>query len=62
MPFKPLYYYFYVSISRAKKFNLIIINDINKKNFFVDINRFKAMKNIIFIDSINKRTIKIVFN
>ena len=58
----PLYYCFYTGIPRTKEFNLIIINNVNKKNFFIDINRFKAIKNIIFIDFINKRTIRIVFN
>ena len=57
-----LYYYFYVSILYAKEFNSIIINDINEKNFSININRFKITKNIIFMNSINKRTIKIAFD
>ena len=62
MPSKLLYHYFYTSISRVKEFNSIIINNVNEKNFFININRFKATKNAIFIDFINKRTIKITFN
>ena len=58
----PLYHYLYINISYIKEFNLIIINDVNKKDFFIDINRFKAVKNAIFIDFINKRTIRIAFN
>ena len=57
-----LYYYLYVNILRVKEFNSIIINNVNKKDFFIKINRFKAIKNIIFMDFINKRTIKIAFN
>ena len=57
-----LYYYLYINILHIKEFNSIIINNINKKDFFININRFKTMKNIIFIDFINERTIKIVFN
>ena len=57
-----LYHYLYTDILYIKKFNSIIINNINEKNFFIDINRFKTVKNTIFIDFINKRTIKIVFN
>ena len=62
MPFKPLYHYFYISIPRIKEFNSIIINDINEKNFFVNINRFKIIKNTIFIDFVNKRMIRIAFD
>jgi len=57
-----LYYYFYINILYIKEFNSIIINNINEKNFSININRFKMMKNVIFIDFINKRTIKIAFN
>jgi len=57
-----LYHYLYVSILRTKEFNSIIINDINEEDFFIDINRFKTTKNIIFMDFINKRTIRIVLN
>ena len=60
MPF--LYYYFYADILYTKEFNSIIINDVNEKDFFININRFKTIKNIIFINSINKRTIRIIFN
>jgi len=49
-----LYYYFYTSISRIKEFNSIIINNVNEKDFFININRFKVMKNVIFINFINK--------
>ena len=62
MPFKPLYHYLYINILRIKKFNSIIINNVNKKDFFIDINRFKAIKNVIFMDFINKRIIKIAFD
>jgi len=58
----PLYYYLYTSISHTKEFNSIIINNINKKNLFINIHRFKTIKNIIFINFINKQTIKIAFN
>ena len=57
-----LYHCLYTSISYAKEFNSIIINNVNEKNFFININRFKTIKNIIFINFINKRTIEIVFN
>jgi len=57
-----LYHYLYTGISRAKEFNLIIINNVNKKNFFININCLKITKNIIFINFINKRIIRIVFN
>ena len=43
-----LYYYLYIGISRVKEFNSIIINDINKKDFFIHINRFKTVK-ILFL-------------
>ena len=49
-----LYYCFYAGIFHAKEFNLIIINDVNEKDFFINTNRFKATKNVIFIDFINK--------
>ena len=62
MLFKSLYHCLYISIPRIKEFNSIIINDVNKEDFFIDINRFKAIKNVIFINSVNKRTIKIAFN
>ena len=62
MLFKSLYYYFYADISRAKEFNSIIINNVNEKDFFINRNRFKATKNAIFIDFINKRTVRIAFN
>ena len=61
MFFKLLYYYRYTGISRAKKFNLIIFNNI-KRDFFINLNRFKAVKNVIILNFINKRTIKIVLN
>ena len=57
-----LYHCFYTGIPYIKEFNLIIINDVNEKDFFININHFKAIKNIIFINFINKRTIKIAFN
>jgi len=57
-----LYHYLYTGISRVKEFNSIIINNINKKDFFIDTNRFKATKNIIFTDSINKRIIRITLD
>ena len=57
-----LYYYLYINILHAKEFNLIIINDINKKDFFININRFKTAKNVIFINFINKQTVKIIFD
>ena len=58
----PLYYYLYTGISRVKEFNSIITNNVNEKDFFININHFKITKNIIFINFLNKRTIKIVFN
>ena len=57
-----LYHYFYAGILYVKEFNSIIINDINKKDFSVNINRFKAAKNIIFMNSVNERTVKIAFD
>ena len=57
-----LYYCFYVNIFHVKKFNSIIINNVNENDFFVNINRVKIMKNIIFINFINKRIIEIAFN
>jgi len=57
-----LYHYLYISIFRVKEFNSVIINDVNKKDFFINTDRFKAVKNVIFINSINKRIIKIAFN
>jgi len=57
-----LYYYLYINIFYIKEFNSIIVNNVNKKDFFVNINRFKMVKNIIFMDFINERTIKIAFN
>jgi len=57
-----LYHCFYIGILYTKEFNSVIINDINKKDFFVNINRFKTMKNVIFMDFINKRIIRIAFN
>jgi len=57
-----LYHYLYVSIPRVKEFNSIITNNVNEKDFSIDTDRFKTVKNTIFIDSINKRTIEIVFN
>jgi len=57
-----LYHYLYISIPHVKEFNLIIINNVNKKNFSININRFKITKNTISTDSINERTIKIIFN
>jgi len=57
-----LYYCFYADIPRVKEFNLIIINNVNEKDFFININRLKIMKNVIFINFINKRMIKIAFN
>jgi len=62
MLFKPLYHYFYAGILYVKKFNSIIINDVNEKDFSVNINRFKTVKNVIFIDFINKWMIRITFN
>ena len=60
MPF--LYHCFYANIPRIKEFNSIIINDVNEKDFFININRFKAAKNVIFTDFINEQTVKIVFD
>ena len=62
MFFKLLYHNFYIDILYIKEFNSIIVNNINEKDFFININRFKTSKNIIFIDSINKRTVKIIFD
>jgi len=50
----PLYYCLYISIPYIKEFNSIIINNVNKEDFSVNINRFKTVKNIIFIDFVNK--------
>ena len=47
-----LYHYLYTGIFHIKEFNSIIINNVNKKDFFININRFKITKNIIFIDFI----------
>ena len=57
-----LYHYFYTDILRVKKFNSIIINNVNKKDFFININRFKTMKNIIFMDFINEQMVGIALN
>ena len=57
-----LYHCLYTNIPHIKEFNSIITNNVNKKDFFININRFKAMKNAIFTDSINKQIIKIAFN
>jgi len=54
MFFKLLYHCFYINILHVKEFDLIIINNVNKKDFSNNINRFKAMKNVIFINFINK--------
>jgi len=62
MFFKLLYHYLYTNILRTKEFNSIIVNDINEKDFFININRFKTIKNVIFINSVNKRMIKIAFD
>ena len=60
MPF--LYHYFYVNIFRAKEFNSIISDHGNNKNISIDLNRFKATKNVIITESVNKRIIKITLN
>ena len=57
-----LYHYLYTDIPRVKEFNSIIINNVNKKDFSININRFKTAKNIIFMDSINKQIIEIAFD
>jgi len=57
-----LYYCFYINILYIKEFNLIIFNRINNKNIFIDLNRFKIIKNVIIINFINERMIKIAFN
>jgi len=57
-----LYHYLYTSIFRVKEFNSIITNNVNEKNFSVNINRFKTAKNVIFIDFINKQIIGIAFD
>ena len=44
-----------------KEFNSIIFNNI-KRNFFIDLNRIKIIKNVIILSFINKRTIKIALN
>ena len=62
MLFKLLYHYLYTGILYTKEFNSIIINNVNKKDFFININHFKAIKNIIFINFINKRIIGNIFN
>ena len=56
-----IYYYLYISIFRAKKFNSIIFNNV-KGDFFIDLNCFKTIKNVIVLDFINKRIIKIALN
>ena len=53
MPFKLLYHYLYTSIFHAKEFNLIISNNI-KRDFFIDLNRFKIIKNVIILNFINE--------
>ena len=62
MPSKLLYYCFYTGIPYIKEFNSIIVNNVNKKDFSIDTNRFKAAKNVIFMDSVNQRTVKITFD
>ena len=57
-----LYYYFYIDILRTKKINSIISNHVNNKNIFINLKRFKTIKNVIIINSINERTIKIALN
>ena len=57
----PLYHYLYANIFRVKKFNSIIFNNI-KKDFFINSNYFKIAKNVIVLNFINKRTVKIVLN
>ena len=56
-----LYHYLYADILHAKKFNSIIFNNI-KKDFFIDLNHFKIIKNAIVLNFINKRIIKIPLN
>jgi len=56
-----LYYYLYISIFRIKEFNSIISNNI-KGDFFIDLNRFEIIKNVIILNFINKRTLKIALN
>ena len=48
-----LYYYLYIGIFRAKEFNSIIFNNI-KGDFFIDLNRFEIIKDIIVLDFINE--------
>ena len=59
MPF--LYHYIYTNILHVKEFNLIIFNNV-KRNFFIDLNHFKTIKNVIVLNFINKQTIKIALN
>ena len=49
-----LYHYLYINIPRIKEFNLIIINNVNKKDFSINIYRFKITRNAIFMNFINK--------
>ena len=58
----PLYHYFYINILYIKEFNSIVFNYVNNKNIFINLNRFKIIKNIIIINFINKRTIRITLN
>jgi len=57
-----LYYYFYINILYTNEFNSIISDCINNENIFINLNRFKTTKNVIIMDFINKRTIKIALN
>jgi len=54
MPSKLLYYYFYTGILRVKEFNSIIFDCINNEDIFINLNRFKRVKNVIIIDFINE--------
>ena len=57
-----LYHYLYINILYIKEFNSIISDRVNNENIFINSNRFKIIKNVIIINFINKRTIKIALD
>jgi len=56
------YHYLYAGILRVKEFNSIISDCINNEDIYNNLNRFKTIKNIIIIYSVNKRIIGITLN
>ena len=59
MPF--LYHCLYAGILYIKEFNSIIFNNV-KRDFFINLNHFEITKDVIVLNFINKRIIKIVLN